>query len=85
MQQHGPNVLILQVVSRGQWWFIVGCYIVPNDAATIERAVTSISQCPRRAALMVAGDFSTDLATLEEINHGEEIAASVATSGLEDI
>ena len=60
MQQHGPNVLSFQVDSGGRRWSILGCYLVPNNAATLEGIATAIGQRPRGAALLMEGDFNTD-------------------------
>ena len=35
VRQYGPNVLSVEVVSGRRQWFIVGCYIAPDDAQTI--------------------------------------------------
>ena len=61
MQRHEPNVLSFQVDSGGRRWSILGCYLVPNNAATLECIATAIGQRPRGAALLMEGDFNTDL------------------------
>ena len=78
MQQNRTNVLSFQLASGGLQWFIVGWYIASDCANTIKRVIATISQHPRWAALQVAGDFNTDLATPEGSNCGEEIAAAIA-------
>ena len=32
VRQYGPNVLSFEVVSGRRRWYIVGCYIAPDDA-----------------------------------------------------
>ena len=46
VRQYGPNVLSVEVVSGRRQWFIVGCYIAPDDAHTIERVVTALVDQP---------------------------------------
>ena len=53
--------------------------------ATIDSVFNCIGQQTYGAALLVTGDFNKDLTTLYGSNHGEEIAASIATSGMEDM
>ena len=71
--------------SVGRCWFIVGCYLDPNDAVIIKHTVPTISQSPHGVALLVDWDFNTDLAALEGSNHREDIAAAVAAAGMEEI
>ena len=63
----------------------VCCYLAPDNLATSKRVVTYISQCPCGAALLVVGNFNTDLATLEVVSHREDIAASIISNRLEEI
>jgi hypothetical protein len=35
VELHGPNVLSFQLVSGAMRWYIVGCYILPNDLTTL--------------------------------------------------
>ena len=44
LQLHGANVAIFQIVPGGQRWYIVGCYLVSDNASTIEYVVVAISQ-----------------------------------------
>ena len=68
--------------SGGKYWFIVECYLSPNNPATIERIVAPIVQRPRWDSLLVARYFNKDLAAPEGNIHIEEIAAAIVTSGL---
>ena len=38
----GANVVRFQMASGGQRWYIIGCYLAPDDALTIEYAVAAI-------------------------------------------
>ena len=68
-----------------QWWFIVGYHLDPDDTSTIDDVVAAISQQLQGAALLVVGNFNTDLAAPEGMARDEEIAAAMDESGLEDI
>ena len=59
-QFHEPNASSFNLDLGGQKWFVVGCYLVPEYASTIERVVAAISQFPHGATLMVEGDFNTE-------------------------
>ena len=54
----------------GRHWFIIGCYLSPNDAVTIEFVIAAIFQRPHWAALMVDQDFNADLTSLKGIHRG---------------
>ena len=71
LQQHRTNMLSFQVAPGGRCWFIVGCYLSPDDKFTTGRVFAVISQRSCRAALVVARDFNTDLAAPEGSNYGE--------------
>ena len=46
-------------------WYIVGCYLAPDDALIIEGVVAAIGKRPQGAALLVVGYFNTALAAPE--------------------
>ena len=46
-------------------WYIVGCYLVPDDAQTIEGVVVAVSQNPQGTTLLVVGNFYMNLAAPE--------------------
>ena len=58
-------------------WYIIGCYIAPDDARTIERVVTALGDQLRGTALLVAGDFNTDVGDTASDGRGAEIAAAL--------
>ena len=78
-----PNMASFQLESVGRRWFIFGCYLIPDYASTIEFVVLAINQRPHGDALLVAGDFDANLAAQEGNRREEDIAASMATTGLE--
>ena len=85
VQQFGPNVIGLQLVMGARRWYIMGCYLAPDDTLTIERVVEALKERPKGAELMVAGDMNANLANPEGDQRGEDIAAALATEVLEDM
>ena len=61
LRLHSPNVVRFQMESGGQRWHVVGCYIAPYDASTIEAVVMAIIQRPLRTELLAANDFNVKL------------------------
>ena len=42
IHQFDPNVVIFQLVM-GEWrWYIIRCYLNPNEASTIENIVSAL-------------------------------------------
>ena len=85
INQFGPNVVSFQLVAATQRWCIIGCYLAPDDALTIESVVTALRERPRGAKLLVAWTFNMDLAQLEGAEQDEDIAADFAALVLDDI
>ena len=82
---YSANVASFQLASGGQKWYIVGCYLAPDNASTIDDVIVAISQRLRGGALLVAGDLNTNLTAPEERTQDEEIAEAIAAAGLEDM
>ena len=85
VQQFGPNVIGFQMVTGARRWYIVGCYLAPDDTLTIERVVKALKELPKVAELLVVGDMNANLAEPEGDRREEDIAATMATEGLEDM
>ena len=47
IQKFGPNVVNFQLEKGYQQWYIIGCYIAPNNALTIESVVAALRECPQ--------------------------------------
>ena len=77
-RKFGPNVIVFQLVTGTRRWFIVECYLAPDDTSTMERFVEALRSRPRGAELMVAGDFNVKLATPEGDRRAEDIATTLA-------
>ena len=85
VEKFGPNVIGFQLVTGARRWYIVGVYLAPDSTETMERVTKALRSRPRRAELLVAGDFNADLATPEGDSRAEAIETSLATEGLEDM
>ena len=85
MRPYGPNVISFEVVTGRRRWYIIGCYLAPDNARRIERVVTAMGNQPRGTALIVAGDLNTDLGYMACDGRGAEIAAAITEAGLEDM
>ena len=82
VQQFGPNVFGFQLERGERWWYIVGCYLSPDETSTIESVVAALKERPCGAKLLVAGDFNVKLSEPEGDWREENIAAALATEGL---
>ena len=85
MQKYGPNGIGFQLATGARQWYIVGCYLAPDDTSTIERVVEALRDRPKGAELMVAGDLNTNLAAPEGDRREEDITETSATEGLKDM
>ena len=56
-QQFVPNVVSFQLATGARRWYIVGCYLAPDDTLTIESVVAALKERPRGSKLLVVGDF----------------------------
>ena len=79
------NVLSFEVATGGRRCYIIGCYIAPDDARTIEQVVMALGYQPRGTALLVAKDFNTDLGETTSDGRGTEIAAALTEAGVKDM
>ena len=82
---YGANIANFKLESGGQKWYIVGCYLAPDNASTIDDIIVAISQRLRGAALLVSGDINTNLTAPEGRTQDEDIAEAIAEAGLEDM
>ena len=61
VRQFGPNVVGFQLATGSRQWYIIGCYLIPEDTSTIESVVAVLKERPQGTALLVAGDLNTTL------------------------
>ena len=85
VREYRPNALSFEVATGGRRWYIIGCYLTPDDARTIEREVTALGDQPIGTALIVAGDLNTDLGAPENDRRGTEIIAEMTEAGVKDM
>ena len=74
-----------QLATKAWRWYIIGCYLAPDDTSTIESVVAALKERPKGTALVVAGGLNTALDDPENDRRGTEIAAALAEAGLEDM
>ena len=85
VQKFGPNVIGFHLATGVRQWYIVGCYLAPDDTSTIERVVEGLRERPKGAELLVKGDLNINIAALEGEWREEDIATTIATEVLEDM
>ena len=85
VRNYGPNIISFEVVTGRRRWYIIRCYIAPDDARTTKRVVKSLGDQPQATALIVAGDFNTNLGEMASDGRGTEITAAITEAGLEDM
>ena len=73
------------MVTEAPRWYIVVCYLASKDTSTIERVIEVLKERPKGTELLVAGDINVNLAEPEGDRREEDIAATLATEGLEDM
>ena len=81
LQTYGANVVSFQLALGDRQWYIVGCYLDSDNVLTIEDVVAAISKWPQGAALLLVGDFNTNLAAPAGQVQEEGIAAALAEEG----
>ena len=74
-----------ELATGERQWYIIGCYLAPDDTSTIERVVTALRDIPKGTTLIVAGDLNTDLEDSESDRRRTEIAAAMTAAGVEDM
>ena len=77
--------MTFEVATGAQRWYIIGCYLAPDDAETIERVVTALVDRPKGTALIVVGDLNMDLGDAESDRRRSDIAAAMTEAGVEDM
>ena len=65
VQQFGTDVVGFQMATGKRRWYIVGCYLAPNDTLTIESVVAALKERPQGNELLVVEDFNVKLSEPE--------------------
>ena len=76
-QQHGLNVIKLQLATGDRFWFVAGCYLSLDDASSTDRVVRDCE-----AELMVVGDLNEKIAEKEGKRRDEAIISSLLDAGV---
>ena len=58
---HGPNVASFQLATERQRWNVIGYYIAPGNAYTIEDVVVAIRRRPQGGELLADGDLGSTI------------------------
>ena len=73
-------------MATGAWrWYIVGCYLSPDDALTIERVAEALMERPKGSELLVAGEININFAAPEGDQREKYIAATLVAEVMEDM
>ena len=72
----GPNVLSFVIVTGGQQFYAVGCYIPPNDLSTLPIIVQAWNECPSGHTPILLGDLKVNLRAPRD-DRDEQIAEAV--------
>jgi hypothetical protein len=62
VEMRGPNVLSFQLVLGTTWYYIMGCYILPNDLTTLMHIEQAWLACPSGCTPIMLRDLNVNLA-----------------------
>jgi hypothetical protein len=80
----GPNALTFQLVLGATRWYIIGCYIPPNNLTTLTHVKHAWQACPKGCLPIMLGDLNINLATPRD-KRDKTIAKLVDTMALIDM
>ncbi len=84
VELHGPTVLSFELVLGATRYYIVGCYILPNNLTTLTHVEQAWMACPKGCLPIVLGDLNINL-TAPRDEQDETIAKQVDTMNLVDM
>jgi hypothetical protein len=58
---HGPNMLSFVIVMGSQHFYVVGCYIPPNNLCTLPQVKQALNKCPKGHTPLFIGDLNVNL------------------------
>ena len=61
IQKFRPNVVRFQMATEERRWYIIRCYLAPDNNLTIESVVTTPKERPQGAKLQMAGDLNINM------------------------
>ena len=73
VQKFEPKVFGFQLATVERWWYIVGCYLSPDNILMIDSVVSALKERPRGYGMLVVGDFNAKLLEPKGDRRGEEI------------
>ena len=56
-----PNVLSFELVTGVDQYFVMGCYIQPNNLVPLDHIKAAWKQCPKRYKPLLVEDMNVDL------------------------
>jgi hypothetical protein len=62
VEMRGPNVLSFLLVSGATQYYIMGCYVPPNNLTTLTHIEQAWMACPKGCLPIVLGDLNVNLA-----------------------
>jgi hypothetical protein len=81
----GPNVLLFTIVTDSQQFFVVGCYIPPNNLSTLQHIVQAWNECPHGHIPILLGNLNVNLRAPRD-DRDKQIAKAVEdVMGLNDL
>ena len=83
--KHGLGVVMFQLDMGYRCWFIMGFYLAPEDASSIEHISGATEHLPCGVVLMVVGDLNANIADPESNRRYKAITESLSDSVLEYI
>jgi hypothetical protein len=57
----GPKVLSFMIVTGSQRFYVLGCYIPPNNLCTLPQVEQAPNKCPKGHTLLLIGDLNINL------------------------
>ena len=84
ISNYGPNVVSF-VLTTGRWrWYVVGGYVLLNDAPTIVRVEQTLGREENGVEIKILGDLNVRLQEPLDARE-EELATVLENSGLEEM
>ena len=84
IHQFSANVIARQLATGDRCLYIIGCYLLPGDGATIRDVEAAMSEQPRGTDLIITGNLNVDLEGMGEQGRDKDILVVVATARMED-
>ena len=73
------------LATGARQWYIIGCYLAPDDTSAIERVVAALRERPKGTALVVVGELNTEMEDSDKNRRVTKISAAMTEAGVEDM